>query len=41
MSASPASTQPSYVFAGLAGEIAPGRVVHSGLYRIAPGDDAW
>ena len=41
MSASPASTQPSYVFAGLAGETAPGRIMHSGLYRIAPGDDSW
>ena len=31
----------SYVYAGLAGETAPGRVVQSGLYRMADGDTAW
>src|SRR5262252_4288028 len=31
----------SYVYVGLAGETAPGRVVKSGLYRMAVGDDKW
>ncbi len=31
----------SYVYVGLAGETAPGRMVKSGLYRMAEGDDAW
>ena len=31
----------SYVYVGLAGETAPGRVVKSGLYRMAVGDDTW
>jgi hypothetical protein len=31
----------SYVYVGLAGETAPGRPVHSGLYRMAAGDDRW
>jgi photosystem II stability/assembly factor-like uncharacterized protein len=31
----------SYVYAGLAGETAPGRVVKSGLYRLAEGEDGW
>jgi photosystem II stability/assembly factor-like uncharacterized protein len=31
----------SYVYAGLAGETAPGRVVQSGLYRMAEGDTEW
>ena len=31
----------SYVYVGLAGETAPGRVVKSGLYRMAVGDDHW
>lgn len=31
----------SYVYVGLAGETAPGRVVNSGLYRMAVGDDHW
>jgi photosystem II stability/assembly factor-like uncharacterized protein len=31
----------SYVYVGLAGETAPGRVVKSGLYRMATGDDGW
>ena len=31
----------SYVYAGLAGETAPGRVVKSGLYRMAAGNGGW
>jgi photosystem II stability/assembly factor-like uncharacterized protein len=31
----------SYIYAGLAGETAPGRIVQSGLYRMAAGDDGW
>ena len=31
----------SFVYVGLAGETAPGRVVASGLYRMAQGDDGW
>jgi hypothetical protein len=31
----------SYLYLGLAGETAAGRIVHSGLYRLADGDDAW
>src|SRR5262245_59250975 len=31
----------SFVYVGLAGETAPGRVVKSGLYRMAAGDDRW
>ena len=31
----------SYVYVGLAGETAPGRVVQSGLYRRAVGNDRW
>ena len=31
----------AYVYAGLAGETAPGRDVKSGLYRLAVGDDRW
>jgi photosystem II stability/assembly factor-like uncharacterized protein len=31
----------SYVYAGLAGETAPGRVVKSGLYRLAEGNGGW
>ena len=31
----------SYVYTGLAGETTPGRVVKSGLYRMADGDDRW
>jgi photosystem II stability/assembly factor-like uncharacterized protein len=30
-----------HVYVGLAGETAPGRVVNSGLYRMAVGDDRW
>ena len=31
----------SYVFAGLGGETAPDREVHTGLYRIAEGREEW
>ena len=31
----------SYVYAGLAGETAPNRVIKSGLYRMADGEGAW
>lgn len=31
----------SYVYVGLAGETAPGRVIQSGLYRMAEGDEEW
>src|SRR5262245_61011383 len=31
----------SYVYVGLAGETAPSRIVSSGLYRMAVGDDRW
>ena len=34
------SHQP-YIYAGLAGETAPGRPINSGLYRMADGDDHW
>ena len=30
--------QPSYLYLGLAGETGPGRVVDSGLFRLADGD---
>ena len=33
-----ATNHTSYVYVGLAGETAPGRVVKSGLYRMAVGD---
>src|SRR3981189_1504814 len=33
--------QPSYVYLGLAGETGAGRVVHSGLFRLADGANAW
>ena len=35
------SSNGSYVFVGLGGETAPGREVHTGLYRLADGGDAW
>jgi photosystem II stability/assembly factor-like uncharacterized protein len=34
-------SRPSYVYVGLAGETAPGRVVKSGLYRMAEDDGGW
>ena len=30
-----------YVYVGLAGETTPGRVIKSGLYRMAEGDEGW
>lgn len=33
--------QPSWIYLGLAGETGRGRVVQSGLYRIADGGDTW
>ena len=36
-----ASDQKSYIYVGLAGETGRGRVVHSGLYRLADGGDEW
>ncbi|HVQ74099.1 MAG TPA: hypothetical protein VMT79_01020 [Candidatus Binatia bacterium] len=36
-----ATNRTSYVYVGLAGETGPGRVVGSGLYRMAVGDDRW
>lgn len=36
-----ATNQESFVYVGLAGETAPGRVVKSGLYRMAVGEDCW
>ena len=35
------SNQASYIYVGLAGETGPGRVVHSGLFRLADGSDEW
>ena len=32
---------PSYLYLGLAGETGRGRVVHSGLFRLAEGSDEW
>ncbi len=31
----------TYIYAGLAGETAPGRMMSSGLYRMADGDGGW
>ncbi len=36
-----AGNHKTYVYAGLAGETAPGRQVNSGLYRMAAGDGEW
>ena len=36
-----ASNHTSHVYVGLAGETAPGRIVKSGLYRLAVGADHW
>ena len=33
--------QKSYIYLGLAGETGRGRVVHSGLHRLADGSDEW
>jgi photosystem II stability/assembly factor-like uncharacterized protein len=35
------NNQASYIYLGLAGETGRGRVVHSGLFRMADGSDQW
>ena len=35
------SNTKSYIYLGLAGETGQGRVVHSGLGRLADGSDEW
>jgi hypothetical protein len=35
------SNRPSYLYLGLAGETGHGRVVHSGLFRLADGTAEW
>ena len=34
-------SETAYVYAGLAGETAPGRIVDSGLFRLTEGADTW
>lgn len=41
MTTADSGSQRFYVYAGLAGETAPGRPVQSGLYRLADGDSQW
>jgi hypothetical protein len=41
MTAGTSGNRTSYVYVGLAGETAPGRLVQSGLYRMADGDTEW
>jgi photosystem II stability/assembly factor-like uncharacterized protein len=41
MTTATSSGHTTYVYAGLAGETAPGRVVQSGLYRMAEGSGVW
>ncbi len=41
MSGNGDSNHPSYLYLGLAGETGRGRVVHSGLFRLADGGEAW
>ena len=41
MTTGASSNYQSYVYAGLAGETGPGRVVQSGLYRMAEGSGEW
>ena len=36
-----ASTNDAYVYLGLAGETGRGRVIQSGIYRIANGSNEW
>src|SRR5438094_8493303 len=36
-----ANSQPSFLYLGLAGETGRGRVVHSGLCRLADGSGEW
>ena len=41
MTTSTSGNRSSYVYAGLAGETAPGRVVKSGLYRMVNDEGGW
>jgi photosystem II stability/assembly factor-like uncharacterized protein len=41
MSSNGDDSHPSYLYLGLAGETGRGRVVHSGLLRLADGSDEW
>jgi photosystem II stability/assembly factor-like uncharacterized protein len=41
MTTSQTNEKASYIYIGLAGETGRGRIVHSGLYRMAEGDDEW
>jgi photosystem II stability/assembly factor-like uncharacterized protein len=41
MASSTSSTQKSYVYVGMGGETAPGRVVHTGLYRFDADGETW
>ena len=41
MTTTSSGRQKGYVFAGIAGETAPGFVIKSGLYRLGDGDDDW
>src|SRR5579875_2860920 len=41
MTGAQASDQESFIYAGLAGETGPGRLVQSGLYRLADGEEEW
>ena len=41
MTTNTSGNRSSYVYAGLAGETAPGRVVKSGLYRMTNDDGGW
>ena len=41
MASTSKSTGPSYLYLGLAGETGPGRVVDSGLFRLADGGNEW
>src|SRR5437763_14158947 len=36
-----ANSQPAFLYLGLAGETGRGRVVHSGLFRLADGSNEW
>ena len=41
MSTGTSSNHIPYIYAGLAGETAPGRPIESGLFRMADGDENW
>ena len=41
MTTQKSGSQQSYVYAGLAGETAPGRTIKSGLYRMATANGGW